>query len=46
MEVSAGLKLLYLAEGSVDDVEGHVAGDLRDERTGFMTDVLGLRDDG
>ena len=46
MEVSAGWKLLYLAEGSVDDVDGLVAGDLRDERTGFTTVVLGLEGDG
>ena len=40
------MELLYLAEGSVDDVDDRVAGDLRDERTGFTTDVLGLKDDG
>ena len=27
------------------DVDGDVAGDLRDERTGFTTGVLGLKDD-
>ena len=38
------MELLYSAEGGVD-VDGHVAGDLRNERTGFTTDVLGLKDD-
>ena len=35
------LKLLCAAEGGTD-VDVHVVGDLRDERTGFTTDVLGL----
>ena len=44
--VSAGRKLLWTAGGGTEDVDDHVAGDLRDERTGFTTDVLGLKDDG
>ena len=39
------LELLCLAEGGTD-VDDNVAGDLRDEWTGFTTDVLGLKDDG
>ena len=38
------MELLCLAEGGTD-VDDRVAGDLRDERTGFTTDVLGLKDD-
>ena len=38
-------ELLYAAGGWVD-VDDGVAGDLRDERTGFTTGVLGWRDDG
>ena len=38
------IKLLCLAEGGTD-VDDRVAGDLLDERTGFTTDGLGLRDD-
>ena len=38
------MELLCLAEGGTD-VDYGVAGDLRDERTGFTTDVLGLGDD-
>ena len=42
------LELLCAAEGGTD-VGGRVAGDLHckvQERTGFTTDVLGLKDDG
>ena len=38
------LELLYAAGGWVD-VDDGVAGDLRDERTGFTTVVLGLEGD-
>ena len=37
-------ELLYSAEGGVD-VDDNVAGDLRSERTGFTTGVLGLEGD-
>ena len=36
---------LGLASVGGSDVDDGVAGDLRDERTGFTTDVLGLDDD-
>ena len=39
------IELLCLAEGGTD-VDDRVAGDLLNERTGFTTDGLGLRDDG
>ena len=39
------MELLCLAEGGTD-VDGGVAGDLRNEWTGFTTGVLGLKDDG
>ena len=42
------MELLCLAEGGTD-VDDGVAGDLHcveQERTGFTTDVLGLKDDG
>ena len=41
--VSAGRKLLWTAEGGTEDVDGRVAGDLRDERTGFTTDLMCAR---
>ena len=43
--VSAGRKLLWTAEGGTEDVDDRVAGDLRNERTGFTTYVLGVDGD-
>ena len=45
LEVSVGSKLLCAAEGGTD-VDDGVVGDLRIERTGFTTGVLGLGGDG